>query len=356
PYATRIFNLIPGDIGRPITDIAYKLKYNDLAQDIADVLETLISKDTQVQAVDGSWYQMRIIPYRTVDNIIDGVVITFSDITALKKLEEALREHEEESFIRQVLDRWPGAIFIYDLAEKRNVYVSLTASALLGYPKDKLESADDDFWKALYHQDDASRLTDRARWLASAREGDILQREYRMKRADGEWRWFVDRTAVLAWTADHRPARILEVLEDITEQKHAEELQESLYGMTMRAEYAEEIIRTVHEPLVVLDGDLRIVSANPSFYRAFKTTPQETEGHLLYDLGNRQWDIPELRRLLEEILPVSADVEDFVVEHEFPGIGLRKMLINARRIGEEGSKKHLILLAIEDITDRKRQS
>jgi len=355
PYATRIFTLIPGDIGRPITDISSRLKYKDLVQDVGDVLQTLVSKDAQVQAVDGSWYQMRIIPYRTVDNIIDGVVITFSDVTALKKLEEALREHEEESFIRQVLDRWPGAIFIYDLIENRNVFVSLTASSMLGYPKDRLESAGEDFWKALYHKDDASMLTDRARWLASAREGDILQTEYRMKRADGEWRWFVDRTTVLAWTSDRKPTRILEVLEDITEQKSAEQLQENLYGMKMRAEYAEEIIRTVHEPLVVLDGDLRVVSANPSFYRAFRTTPQETEVHLLYDLGNGQWDIPELRRLLEEVIPGSANVEDFEAEHEFPGIGKRKILINARRIGEEGSKKHLILLAIEDITDRKGQ-
>lgn len=355
PYATRIFNLIPGDIGRPITDIASKLHYKDLVQDVSDVLQTLVSKEASVQTEDGSWYQMRIIPYRTVDNIIDGVVITFSDITALKKLEEALRAHEEESFIRQVLDRWPGAIFIYDLIERRNVYVSLTASSILGYPKDTLESADEDFWKAIRHPDDASKLTDLTLWLASAREGDILQREYRMKRADGEWRWFIDRTIVLSWTVDHKPTRILEILEDITEQKRAEELQGKLYGMTMRAEYAEEIIRTVHEPLVVLDGDLRVVSANPAFYRTFQTNPQETEGHMLYDLGNMQWDIPELRRLLGEILPKSAKVDDFLVEHDFPGIGRRRMRINARRIGED-SHKHLILLAIEDVTDRKGES
>lgn len=355
PYATRVFSLIPGDIGRPITDIAPKLHYKDLVQDINDVLQTLVSKEAQVQAEDGSWYQMRILPYRTVDNIIDGVVITFSDITALKNLEEALRAHEEESFIRQVLDRWPGAIFIYDLVERRNVYVSLTASALLGYPKDMLESADEDFWKSIYHPDDAAKPTDLTRWLASAREGDILQRVYRMKRADGERRWFIDRTVVLSWTADHKPARILEVLEDITEQKRAEELQGKLYGMTMRAEYAEDIISTVHEPLVVLDGDLRVVSANPAFYRTFQTTPQETDGHMLYDLGNRQWDIPELRQLLEKILPESAKVDDFVIEHDFPGIGRRRMVINARQIGED-SHKHLILLAIEAITDRKGKS
>ncbi|HSD57849.1 MAG TPA: PAS domain-containing protein, partial [Methanotrichaceae archaeon] len=279
--------------------------------------------------------------------------ITFSDVTALKKLEETLRTHEEETLIRQVIDKWPGAIFIYDLAERRNVFVSLTASSMLGYPKDKLESANEEFWKALYHPDDASRLADRDRWLASAKEGDIFQSEYRIKRSDGEWRWFVDRMAVLGWTSDHKPARILEVLEDITEQRRTEQLEESLYGMTMRAEYAEEIIRTVHEPLVVLNEDLRIVSANPSFYRTFQVTPHETEGQMIYDLGNGQWDIPALRQLLGEVLPKSARVEDFLVEHDFPKIGHKKMLLNAQRIGAEDSPKRLILLAIEDITDRK---
>lgn len=264
--------------------------------------------------------------------------------------------HEEEGIIRQVLDRWPGAIFIYDLAENRNVYVSLTASSILGYPKDKLESADEDFWKALYHPGDASRLIDRDRWLASAREGEILQMEYRMKRFDGEWRRFIDRATVLSWTSGHKPLRILEVLDDITEQTHAEPMRASQYEMTMRAEYAEEIIRMIHEPLMVLDGDLQVVSANPSFYRAFQADPQETEGHLLYDLGNRQWDIPELRRLLEEIIPRNTKVEGFMVEHEFPGIGHKRLLLNARGIGKEDSKKQLILMAIEDVTDLKGQS
>ena len=123
-----------------------------------------------MQTKDGSWYRMRIIPYRTADNVIDGVVITFSDITEFKKMTDLMKE---------------------------------------------------------------------------------------------------------------------------------------------RTKYAESIIRTVREPMVVLNGDLRVVSANPSFYRTFKVTPQEIEGQLLYDLGNRQWDIPDLRHLLEEILPKNTQVEDF---------------------------------------------
>ena len=123
-----------------------------------------------------------------------------------------------------------------------------------------------------------------------------------------------------------------------------------------RAEYAECIIRTVRESLVVLNGGLKIVSANPSFYRTFHITPQETEGQTLYELGNGQWNIPALRQLLEELLPKNTKIEGFLMEHEFPIIGKRRMLLNARRIDQKGSRKELILLAIEDITDPKEQS
>jgi two-component system CheB/CheR fusion protein len=212
PYATKIVSLIQSDMGRPITDIVSNLQYNNLATDVNEVLKTLVSKEIQVQTTDGSWYLMKIVPYRTTDNVIDGVVITFADITDFKRMEERLAE---------------------------------------------------------------------------------------------------------------------------------------------RAEYAEAIIRMVREPLVVLNGGLKIVSANPSFYRTFQVTPEETDGQTLYNLGNGQWNIPALRKLLEEMLPKNTQIEGYLMEHEFPIIGKRRMLLNARRIAQEGSRKELILLAIEDITNRK---
>jgi two-component system CheB/CheR fusion protein len=215
PYATKIANLIQSDAGRPITDIVTNLEYKDLIQDVKDVLQTLVFKETQVQTRDGTWYLMRIIPYRTANNIIDGAVITFSDITESKKMTDLMME---------------------------------------------------------------------------------------------------------------------------------------------RTRYAEGIIRTVREPLVVLNGDLRVVSANPAFYRTFQVTPQEIEGQLLYDLGNRQWDIPALRQLLDKMLPKNTQVEDFLMEHEFPRIGRKRMLLNARQIVQADRQRQWILLAIEDITDRKDQS
>jgi PAS domain S-box-containing protein len=119
-------------------------------------------------------------------------------------------------------------------------------------------------------------------------------------------------------------------------------------------EYTESILDTVREPLVILDADLRVISANRSFYQIYKVTPEETKNQLIYNLGNRQWDIPRLRELLEEILPQNTVFDDFEVEHDFKTIGQRTMLLNARRVYREAKKTQMILLAIEDVTERKQ--
>jgi PAS domain S-box-containing protein len=119
-------------------------------------------------------------------------------------------------------------------------------------------------------------------------------------------------------------------------------------------EYAENIISTIREPLLVLDPDLRIISANQSFYRVFSYARKEIEGKLIFKIGKGCWDIPELRKLLEEILPRNTSFEDFEAICEIPHLGQRIMLLNARRIHNGGGKTEKILLAIEDITERKR--
>jgi PAS domain S-box-containing protein len=129
----------------------------------------------------------------------------------------------------------------------------------------------------------------------------------------------------------------------------------SLHGDVDAArEYAESIINAVREPLIVLDQDLRIVSVSRSFYEVFKGKPEETVGQLIYYLGNKQWDIPKLRELLETILPQKTTFDNFEVEQDFASIGKRTMLLNARQIEQVSGKKRIILLAIEDITERKR--
>ncbi len=117
--------------------------------------------------------------------------------------------------------------------------------------------------------------------------------------------------------------------------------------------FAENIVETIREPLLVLDKDLKIISANRSFYKNFKVAPDETIGCYIYDLGNKQWDIPELRKLLEEVLPHKESFDDYEVDHTFRDIGHRIMLLNARQINRRDISGKIILLAIEDITERK---
>jgi two-component system CheB/CheR fusion protein len=137
---------------------------------------------------------------------------------------------------------------------------------------------------------------------------------------------------------------------DITEEKKV-----ALEAAVAKAalEVAESLVNTVREPLIVLDGDLRIISANDAFYNTFQVVKEKTEKQLIYDIGNRQWDIPKLKELLEDILPKNSYFNDYEVDHSFPTIGHKAMLLNARRVVAVSGQKPLILLAIEDITKRK---
>jgi two-component system CheB/CheR fusion protein len=117
--------------------------------------------------------------------------------------------------------------------------------------------------------------------------------------------------------------------------------------------YAEAIVTTIREPLIVLDKDLRVKSANSSFYRTFQTSEKDVEGVLFYELGNGKWDIPELRRILQKTIAENSFYESFEVQRNFASVGDRVMLLNARKIFSDGSSEHLILLVIEDITERR---
>ena len=210
--ATKIINLIQSDVGRPVSHIVSNLEQDTLSRDAQEVLDSLVAKERPVRTKDGRWYLNRVIPYRTLDNVIDGVVITFTDISEQKIAELVLAA--------------------------RNL--------------------------------------------------------------------------------------------------------------------AEGIVETVGDPLVALDGGLRVVAANSAFYRLFQTVPDATVGQYFYDLGNGQWNIPRLRELLEQILPQNSRVDNFIVEHDFPRIGRQKMTIDALRIHREGIGGETILLTIKDITGNKR--
>jgi PAS domain S-box-containing protein len=157
----------------------------------------------------------------------------------------------------------------------------------------------------------------------------------------------IDDSAAPVWDEDRKLVGVVMIFRDITERRQAEHV------IATARRYAESIVNTVREPLLILQADLHVRSANRSFYEMFRVGPPETEGRFIYDLGDGQWDIPALKTLLEEVIPQNSHFDDFEVAHDFQAIGPKTMLLNARRFPPEG-KWELILLAIQDITERKR--
>lgn len=215
-------NLLSADIGRPIGDLRTSVEMPDLERLLSDVISDVVVKEREVQDRDGRWFALRVHPYRTTDNRIDGAILTLVDIDAVKRSQQLLQA----------------------------------------------------------------------------------------------------------------------------------------------AEYTRAIVDTLPWPLLVLTADLRVKTANRSFYEIFRVSPQETEGRYLYKLGSGQWNIPSLCNLLRNMLPIAAHpttippempaINEFEVERSFPAIGRRTMLLNARVLYQSKITPDQILLAIEDITVRKR--
>ena len=147
--------------------------------------------------------------------------------------------------------------------------------------------------------------------------------------------------------AGHHGELLVLAMEDVTERRRSEA------DLKAIETYAQNIVDTVREPLLILDTTLRVRSANRAFYQTFQVSLEETENRLIYELGNGQWDIPDLRTLLEDIVPKSSVFNDFELEHDFPAIGRRIMLLNARRL-QAGHHGELLVLAMEDVTERRR--
>jgi two-component system CheB/CheR fusion protein len=308
PTMSDIINLIPTDVGRPISHIVTKMRYQGLVKDAKGVLKTLVPREVEIQTEDDRWFLMRILPYRTIENMIDGVVITFVDITERKRADEALRQSRER--FMTMFNEAPLGIALIDSLTGHIYEVNPMFAKIAGRTVEQMANID---WMSITHPDDVQEDLDN---MALLNAGKIpgFQMEKRYLHLDGTAVW-INMTIAPLKVEDKALSRHLCMIDDITERKHADQ---RILGILA---YAENIVNTVREPLVVLDGEMRVVSANQSFYRMFGVTPEKTEGNLLYDLGNRQWDIPRLHELLEEILPDKTEVRDFEVDHVFPEIG-----------------------------------
>lgn len=150
-------------------------------------------------------------------------------------------------------------------------------------------------------------------------------------------------------------ARIAELERQVAVgQKHEVENRSAQIELRDSLAYAESILDTIRQPMLVLDHSLHVRTASRSFYSTFHTSPEDTLGRFVYDLGNGQWNIPLLRKLLEEVLSIENSFCDFEVVHEFPLAGSKVMLLNARKLWREQNNSEHILLAIEDVTAKRR--
>ncbi len=184
---SKLIKLIPGDTGRPITDIATDLDYPDLADDAREVLRTLVFKEKQVSTRGGRWFNVRILPYRTLENVIDGVVITFTDVTGTKRLELELRDRARE--LRQLTDALPALVWgcrpdgaCDYLSRQWLEYTGVPESEHLGHG-----------WLEQVHPEDRERV--REAWRAAVRSGSPFDTELRLRSSSGAYRWFKTRSA-----------------------------------------------------------------------------------------------------------------------------------------------------------------
>jgi PAS domain S-box-containing protein len=263
--------------------------------------------------------------------------------TSVSIAEEGLK-HSEDRF-SALVEYSPEVILLLN-PEGHITYANQAATKLTGYYPHELVGTT--LFSHL-HPKEVEEATRRMASLAQVHEAKSLF-EYRLRDKSGSWRWFEGHALNLL--AHPHVGAIVCNIRDVTERKEQAHRQMDAFLIDMQ-ELTEGIVETVRQSLVVLDGKMRVVKANQYFYETFKVFPRETEGLYIYELGNGQWNIPELKELLERILPNNNPFDNFEVEHDFPGIGRRIMLLNARQIHLGGTHLERILLAIEDITDRR---
>ena len=253
--------------------------------------------------------------------------------------------YEQRQWLRVTLSSIGDAVITTD-TKGSVTYLNPVAESLTGWPQAEAAGIPLEIVFKIINEETRQTVENPA--TRALREGLVagLANHTLLIAKDGTER-AIDDSAAPIRNANGEVAGVVLVFRDITQRRQQEQsIQDSL-------NYAESVIATLREPFLVLDDNLKVKTANHRFYEAFKVSPEETESQFVYDLGNRQWDIPELRRLLREVLSNHHPIHDFEIDHTFPTIGRRIMRLNAGRFESVNHGPHLILLAIEDITERK---
>ncbi|WDF66855.1 PAS domain S-box protein [Sphingobacterium oryzagri] len=274
-------------------------------------------------------------------------------------------EHTEDRLlsplIYQALDSSASGIIITDnrLPDNPIIYHNAAFEKITGYTKQEIIGHNCRFLQA-----DDRQQAERQKIKEAIQAGEHITVEIRNYKKNGDLFW---NELYISPVVDEKGAvtHFIGVQNDVSRRKQVEEklamekdfvekkVEERTESLRNSQEYLNSIIETIREGLVVLDPNFKVLKVNKAFLKIFKVSEAETIDKLLFDLGNRQWDIQTLRELLLDILPTNNPVLDYVVEHDFPYIGPKTMLLNAHRIELEGSYKDRILLAIEDVTERR---
>jgi two-component system CheB/CheR fusion protein len=278
----QIIKLIPADTGRPVTDLASDLDYPQLADDAREVLRTLMFQEKQVVARDGRAFAVRILPYRTLDNLIDGVVITFTDITAARGLEKAARERADQ--LRQMAESLPNLVF-GARADGALDFVSRQWVEYTGVPEvEQLQWG----WLDQLHAADRERVRDE--WRVAIRAGARLDTELRIRGADGTYRWFKTRAVPIRDASSGVVARWYGSSTDIDPLKRVEDR-------------LAIVLASIRDGFVGIDKDLVVVAINPLAERMLGCRAPDVVGRVLLE------GIPALRELADQLPHAPAESE-----------------------------------------------
>lgn len=247
--------------------------------------------------------------------------------------------------LHALIEHGPEAIMLLD-EDGQILYTNEAMTSLIGYDAEELIGSP---VFSFIHPEDVELVRGHLVKIVSATL-IIHTHEHRMRHKNGSWRWLEVNASNLLKHPDI--GAIAFTYRDGSHHRDLTSQQNKAFLKDMQALIA-GMVETVRQALIVLDGEMKVIKANEYFYEFFQAHPRETEGGSIYELGNGQWNIPRLKELLERILPTSNPFDGFEVENDFPGIGHRVLLLNARQLKLHGISQERILLACEDITERR---